>query len=156
MSPDATVGQSAFVSLIPMAPCRACRMPRQELRRRAELQITGSRGWERPTRSNRHGSRSAAPLLSQPRFGRLRETLMDAARSSPPARGEERPGIARGVIVALLLEVHADRIVVGDRTFLLRDGKTCTYTPGTNLEVLYTEQNERAVAESITALKPTR
>jgi hypothetical protein len=81
---------------------------------------------------------------------------MDAASGSQPARAEGSPGIARGLMVAPLREVHHDRIVVGDRTFVLRDGKTCTYTPGTNLEVLYTERNGTAVAENITPVKTAR
>jgi len=47
------------------------------------------------------------------------ETLMDAASGSQPARAEESLGIARGLMVAPLLD-HPDRIVVGDRTFFLR------------------------------------
>jgi hypothetical protein len=60
------------------------------------------------------------------------------------------------VIVAPLIASHPDRIVVGSRTLVLRDGKTCTYALGTNLEVVYTEQNGRAEAESITVVKPAR
>jgi hypothetical protein len=59
---------------------------------------------------------------------------MDAASSSQ-ARGEERPGVAHGLIVAILREVHPDRIVVGERTLFLREGQDCRYPPGTNLEV---------------------
>lgn len=63
---------------------------------------------------------------------------------------------ARGAIVAPLVESHPDRIVLGSRTLLLRDGKTWTYAVGTNLEVVYTEQDGRAETESITVVKPTR
>jgi len=49
---------------------------------------------------------------------------MDAASGSQ-ARGEERPGVAHGLIVAILREVHPDRIVVGERTLFLREGQDC-------------------------------
>lgn len=77
------------------------------------------------------------------------------ASGSQPARAEETR-IARGLMVAPLREVHPDRIVVGDRTFFLRDRTTCTYTLGTTLEIFYTEQNGRAMAENITPVKPRR
>jgi hypothetical protein len=80
---------------------------------------------------------------------------MGAASGSQPARGDGE-GVAHGVIYAPLLEVHPDRIVVGGRTIFLLDGKTCTYKPGTSLEVLYAEKNGRAEAETITPVKPTR
>jgi len=51
------------------------------------------------------------------------------------------------VIYAPLLEVH---------TIFLLDGKTCTYKPGTSLEVLYAEKSGRAEAEAITPVKPAR
>jgi hypothetical protein len=47
------------------------------------------------------------------------------AASSSQARGEERPGVAHGLIVAILREVHPDRIVVGERTLFLREGQDC-------------------------------
>jgi len=71
---------------------------------------------------------------------------MGAASGSQPARGDGE-GVAHGVIYAPLLEVH---------TIFLLDGKTCTYKPGTSLEVLYAEKNGRAEAETITPVKPAR
>ena len=50
---------------------------------------------------------------------------MDAASGSQPAHGEERPGAAHGLIVAIRREVHPDRIVVGERTLFLREGQDC-------------------------------
>jgi hypothetical protein len=81
---------------------------------------------------------------------------MDPASSSQPGLGEEPTRIAHGVIFAPLIESHPDRIVVGSRTIFLRDGKTCTYALGTNLEVSYTERNGRAETERITVVKPAR
>lgn len=82
---------------------------------------------------------------------------MDAASGSQPARGEERPGVAHGLIVAILREVHPDRIVVGERTLFLREGQDCRYPPGTNLEVLYTmRQDGRNEVERISVVRPTR
>jgi hypothetical protein len=81
---------------------------------------------------------------------------MDPASGSQPPRGDEPARIAQGVIYAPLIESHPDRIVVGDRTLFLREGITCYYALGANLEVLYTEQNGRGEAESITVVKPTR
>lgn len=49
-----------------------------------------------------------------------------------------------------LREKYPDRIIVGDRTFFLKDGMKCNYPPGTPLQVVYTEQNGRCEAESIT------
>jgi hypothetical protein len=71
---------------------------------------------------------------------------MGSASGSQPARGDGE-GVARGVIYAPLLEVH---------TIFLLDGKTCTYKPGTSLEVLYAEKNGRAEAETITPVNPAR
>jgi hypothetical protein len=80
---------------------------------------------------------------------------MDAASGSQPARGDG-DGIAHPVIIALLTEVHPDRIVVGDRTLFLRKGQNCLHALGTNLEVVYTEQGGRSEVERITPLKLTR
>ena len=57
---------------------------------------------------------------------------------------------AHGVMVAPLKEAYAGRIVVGDRTFFLRDGATCSYPAGTQLEVVYTELDGRRDVERIT------
>jgi hypothetical protein len=57
---------------------------------------------------------------------------------------------ARGVLFALLVESHPDRIVVGDCTLFLDDGMACSYSLGRPLEVEYTEQNGRRRAEKIT------
>ena len=81
---------------------------------------------------------------------------MDAASGSQ-ARGEERPGVAHGLIVAILREVHPDRIVVGERTLFLREGQDCRYPPGTYLEVLYAvRQDGRSEAERISVVQPRR
>lgn len=82
---------------------------------------------------------------------------MDAASGSQPTRGGERPGVAHGLIVAILREVHPDRIVVGERTLFLREGQDCRYPPGTNLEVLYTVSLDgRSEAERISVVQPRR
>jgi hypothetical protein len=82
---------------------------------------------------------------------------MDAASGSQSARGEERSGVAHGLIVAILREVLSDRIVVGERTLFLREGQDCRYTPGTNLEVPYTvRQDGRSEVERISVVRPTR
>ena len=62
---------------------------------------------------------------------------------------------ARGIIVAPL-KAHPDRIILGDRTFFLRDGATCNYLPGTPLEVTYTELDGRRDVESITPVQHGR
>jgi hypothetical protein len=80
---------------------------------------------------------------------------MDAPSRREVERGEESPGMAHGLNVALLRQVHPDRIVVGDRTLFLREGMTCHHSLGTSLEVLYTEQ-KRAEAERITVVTPAR
>ena len=80
---------------------------------------------------------------------------MDAASGSQPTRGEEGPRVAHGLIVAILREVHTDRIVVGERTLFLRDWQDCRYAPGATLEVLYTAQQDgRSNAERITVVQP--
>ena len=80
---------------------------------------------------------------------------MDAASGGMSARGgDESPSFARGVVVGPLTEAHPDRIVLGDRIVFLRDGMTCTYPPGTPLEVVYTEQDGRSCADKITPLRP--
>ena len=66
---------------------------------------------------------------------------MDGASGDTPARG---------VLFALLVESHPDRIVVGDCTLFLDDEIACSYSPGTPLEVEYTEQNGRRRADKIT------
>ena len=82
---------------------------------------------------------------------------MDAASGSQPARRERRPGVAHGLIMAILREVHPDRIVVGERTLFLREGQDCRYPPGTHLEVLYTvRQDGRSEADRIVVMQPRR
>ena len=76
---------------------------------------------------------------------------MDAANGVQPAPGGNR--VAHGLIYAPLREVHAGWIVVGSRTFFLRDGDACTLPIGTKLEILYREQNGRAVADRITVMR---
>jgi len=63
---------------------------------------------------------------------------------------------ARGIMVAPLKEAHPDRIVLGDRTFFLRDGATCNYLPGTPLEAAYTELDGRRDVDSITPVQHGR
>jgi hypothetical protein len=63
---------------------------------------------------------------------------------------------ARGIMVAPLKEAHLDRIVLGDRTFFLRDGATCNYLPGPPFEVAYTEPDGRRDVESITPVQHGR
>ena len=66
---------------------------------------------------------------------------------------------ARGIIVAPL-KAHPDRIILGDRTFFLRDGlrdgATCNYLPGTPLEVAYTEPDGRRDVDRITPVQHGR
>jgi hypothetical protein len=81
---------------------------------------------------------------------------MDPASGSQPPRGDEPARIAQGVIYAPLIESHPDRIVVGDRTIFLRDGKTCIYALGTSLEVAYTLTNGCAKVDHIAVVKPSR
>lgn len=79
---------------------------------------------------------------------------MDAASGGQPARGESlvRP-VVSGVIYAPLKESHSDRIVVGDRVLFLRDGVTCAYVSGAPLEVTFTEQDGRSLADKITPVR---
>jgi uncharacterized protein YqfB (UPF0267 family) len=57
---------------------------------------------------------------------------------------------SHGLVVGLLLEVHQDRIIVGRSTFFLRDGVQCGFAPGKRIQVVYTEQNGRRDADSVT------
>ena len=56
--------------------------------------------------------------------------------------------------------VPARGIILGDRTFFLRDGlrdgATCNYLPGTPLEVAYTEPDGRRDVDSITPVQHGR
>lgn len=49
-----------------------------------------------------------------------------------------------GVILGPLIEVHPDRIVVGDRTPHLSDGEVVDCEIGMVLEVVYSERNGRS------------
>jgi hypothetical protein len=66
---------------------------------------------------------------------------------------------ARGILVAPL-KAHPDRIILGYRTFFLRDGlrdgATCNYLLGTPLEVAYTEPDGRRDVDSITPVQHGR
>lgn len=64
------------------------------------------------------------------------------------------PRLAHGTIVALLAESHPDRIEVGGRTLLLRDGETCPYTAGTTLRVVYTVVEGQPLVDGVMAVRP--
>jgi hypothetical protein len=54
-----------------------------------------------------------------------------------------------GVMVGLLSEVHADRIVVGQMPFFLTDGMPCRYFTGTYVQVVYIEQDGRRTVKHV-------
>jgi hypothetical protein len=85
-------------------------------------------------------------LLRLGRFAIL-SAEMDPASSGQPAHG---------IIFAPLVEVHSDRIVVGDHILFLRDGQNCTHALGTSLEVAYTLTNGCAKVDHIAVVKPSR
>lgn len=63
-------------------------------------------------------------------------------------------GDAHGVIVALLNDSYADRIVLDDHVLYLRNGP-CPCPVGTPLEVEYSVRDGRSYAEKITPTKVT-
>ena len=58
-------------------------------------------------------------------------------------------------MVAVLREVHPDRIVVSDETFYLRAGERCKLEPGTRVELCFSIRNERKEVERIVVAAPS-
>ena len=96
--------------------------------------------------------RRAADTLQDTRYrvARSRRALASAYRMRGGSDGAETAA-AKGIIFGQLAEVHADRIVIGDRTFYFFDGLACPLPMGASVVVEYTEREGRREARQITA-----
>ena len=94
--------------------------------------------------------RRAADTLHDTRYrvARGRRALTPAYRMRGGSDGIDT-GMAKGIIFGQLAEVHADRIVIGDRAFFFFDGLVCGLPVGTHVVVEYTEREGRREARRI-------
>jgi hypothetical protein len=94
--------------------------------------------------------RKAAETLQGTRYrvARSRRALASDYRMRGGSDGAET-GAAKGIIFGQLAEVHADRIVIGDRTFYFFDGLACPLPVGASVVVEYIEREGRREARRI-------